>query len=582
MGKSVAQLQSLGRVLCHPLTLAVVSLAGVFAAGRAEHEWLSVPFSLALVAAFAGLLFLASGRLAFSVYLAWMGIGFVTVVSAIKFRMKGFSLHFYDMVFVSRDPEVYRFLLDSYLHLIAPVVIALGLGITAAVLLFRIDRKIGWPVSARVLIMAALVVLVPLTFPAEASKDRYFYYMQGRHMSAFFVSLLDLHNLVVESAFEKRLQAVAPQRPFADTVDCGDRADLPDVFFVLSESQSDPDYFPQVGNGAGFLQRFAPGAGTPHPMQIETFGGGTWITNLSLMTGLSATDFGWRSPYLTITLQDKVAGALPEVLARCGYRTVVMTPMDFSFVNEGPFLKSIGFETVLDIKDIAAPFYHLRDNFYYHAAEAFIARHHREDGRPLFLEIQTMFPHSPYEGRMEPELKVEGEPFSGDFQANEYLRRMAVARGDFQHFLDKREADAGERGAVVLEFGDHQSSATKPFVDAIAGDDALATPGSLAYRTFYTLTTFNHPLRRPMPDLAPLDVGFLSASLLDAAGLPMSPVIADLVRLRDHCGGRFHGCQDRAEVDAHLRRRVDSGLLHLFPEAVPLRGLAPVQSVDAR
>lgn len=94
---------------------------------------------------------------------------------------------------------------------------------------------------------------------------------------------------------------------------------------------------------------------------------------------------------------------------------------------------------------------------------------------------------------MEPGLKVEGEPFSGDFQANEYLRRMAVARGDFQDFLDKRQADAGERGAVVLEFGDHQSSATKPFVEAIAGDDALATPGSLAYRTFYTLTTFNHP-----------------------------------------------------------------------------------------
>lgn len=574
MGKFASRLQRLGQALCHPLALILVCLAGTFAAGRAEHEWLSVPFSLALLAALAGFLFLASGRLAFSVYAAWMSIAFVTVVSAIKFRMKGFSLHFYDTVFVSRDPEVYRFLLGSYLHLILPVVIALVLGIGAAILLFRINRKTGWPVSARVLVLAALVVLVPLTFPAEASKDRYFYYMQGRHMSAFFVSLLDLRNLVVEPAFEKRLQAVAPQPPFADTVECGDRANLPDVFFVLSESQSDPANFPQIGSGAGFLQRFAPKAGTPHPMQVETFGGGTWITNLSLMTGLSATDFGWRSPYLTITLQDEVAGALPEVLARCGYRTAVMTPMDYTFVNEGPFLKSIGFETVLDIKDIAAPFYHLRDNFYYHAAEAFIARHRREDGRPLFLEIQTMFPHSPYEGRMEPDLKVEGEPFSDDFQANEYLRRMAVARGDFQDFLDDRQADAGDRGAVVLEFGDHQSSATKPFVDAIAGDDALATPGSLAYRTFYTVTTFNHPLRHPMPDLAPLDVGFLSASLLDAAGLPMSPALADLVRLRDHCDGRFHGCADRAEIDAHLRRRVDSGLLHLFPQAAPLHVLA--------
>ncbi|WP_246681786.1 sulfatase-like hydrolase/transferase [Mesorhizobium sp. B1-1-1] len=570
VGKAISRLQGPLRALCHPLALVLISLAGVFGAGRAEHEWLSVPFSLTLVAALAGAVFLTSGRLAFSVYLAWMAVALVTLISAVKFRMKGFSLHFYDTIFVSSDPGVYRFLLGSYLHLILPVAAALVVGIAAAILIFRADRKLGWPAWARALLLAVLVTLVPLTFPAEASKDRYFYYMQGRHMSAFFISLMDLRNLVVEPAFEQRLQAVAPQPPFADTVDCGDRAALPDIFFVLSESQSDPSYFPQIASGAGFLQRFAPAAGEPRPMQVETFGGGTWISNLSLMTGVSATDFGWRSPYLTITLQDKVAGALPELLARCGYRTAVMTPMDFTFVNEGPFLKSIGFENVLDIKDIAAPFYHLRDRFYYHAAEAFIARHRREDGRPLFLEIQTMFPHSPYEGRMEPGLKMEGEPFADDFQVGEYLRRMAIARGDLQDFLKQREAEAGTRGAVVLEFGDHQSSATKPFVDATAGSDALAKLDSLAYRTFYTLTTFHHPLRHPMPDMASLDIAFLSASLLDAAGLPMSPVMSDLVRLRDHCGGRFHGCADRAEVDAHLRRRADSGLLHLFPQAAPL------------
>ena len=248
-------------------------------------------------------------------------------------------------------------------------------------------------------------------------------------------------------------------------------------------------------------------------------------------------------------------------------------PMGFNFVNEGPFLKSIGVETVLDIDDIKAPFYHLRDNFYYRAAEAFIAGHRRNDGRPLFLEIQTMFPHSPYEQRMEPGIKVEGEPFSADSQVNEYLRRMAVARGDFQDFLAARAAEAGERVAVVLEFGDHQSSATKPLVDEIAGADAMGRLDSFAYRTFYTVTTFGHPLRRPMPDTA-IDIGFVGASLFDAAGLPMSPMMLDLVRLRDRCGGRFHGCPDRAEVDRFLRRRIDSGLLHLFPKAAPLRSLA--------
>ena len=139
------------------------------------------------------------------------------------------------------------------------------------------------------------------------------------------------------------------------------------------------------------LKRYAPGTAPPHPMSVETFGGGTWITNLAMMSGLSADDFGWRSPYLTIALENRVRGALPEVLSRCGYRTVAMLPMGYTFVNEGPFLSSIGFETVLDIDDIKAPSYHMRDDFYYRAAEAFIARHREEDGRPLFLEIETMF-----------------------------------------------------------------------------------------------------------------------------------------------------------------------------------------------
>ena len=557
------------RLICHPAVLTVVSVAGAIFARDAENEWLSVPFALAVTATVAGSMFVWSGRPAFSILLGWMTVGLLTVISATKYKMKGFSLHCYDLVFLATDPEVSRFLVSTYQTLVLPVLLALGMVIAVAVLLFRADRKSGRPAFVRVLVMPALLASVALTFPAEALQDRYSYNMQGRHFSAFFISLLDLRSLFVHPALESRLQALGPQEPFADSVECGDAKLLPDIFFVLSESQTDIANFPQILGGAAIARGFAPAAGTLHPMNVETFGGGTWITNLSLMTGLAAGDFGWRNPYLTTILQDRVGGALPEVLARCGYRTVVQTPMHRSFVNEGPFLESIGFETVLDIDDMAAPSDHMRDNFYFDAAEAFIARNRKEDGRPLFLEIQTMFPHSPYEERLEPDLVVAGEPFHGDPGINEYLRRLAIARGDFQGFLKARNADASQRGAVVLEFGDHQSYVTKPFVDELAGQDALARPGSLAYRTYYTIATFRHGLRHPMPDVAALDVGFVSASLLEAAGLPMSPLMADLVRLRDLCGGRFHDCPQRDAVDMHLRRRVDSGQLRLFREARP-------------
>ena len=126
---------------------------------------------------------------------------------------------------------------------------------------------------------------------------------------------------------------------------------------------------------------------------------------------------------------------------------------------------------------------------------------------------------------------------------------------------------------MVFEFGDHQSFVTRAYVDDIAGEGSIGVSGSLGYRTFYSVTPFNHAMARPLPALPEMDVGFVGASVLEAAGLPMSPMMRDLVRLRDACGGRFHACPDRAAVDGHLRRRVDSGMLHLFPGAAPLRPL---------
>lgn len=551
---------------CHPAALVLVWLAAAAATGRADHDWLAVPFNLSVGAVVAGMLFLATGRAAFSIYVGWMLLGLLTAVSFLKFHYKGFSLHYYDVVFVLNDAEIHRFLMSAYLHAILPVFALLTLALGAAVLLFMADRRSAMPLGARVVMLGGAALLVPFTFPAEAAKDRYFYYMHGRHMSAFFVSLADLGHLFAMPDLEQRLGRLDPQEPFADIVDCGDGARHPDLFFVLEESHTDPANFPQVAGGRDFLERLAPSAGPALPLSVETFGGGTWITNLSLMTGLSSMDFAWRSPYLTVTLENHLRGALPEVLRRCGYRTAAILPLNDTFVNEGPFLRSIGFETVLDIRDIDAPSYHMRDDFYFRAAEAFVAKHRREDGRPLFLEIQTMYPHSPYGERFDPGFTVPGEPFGVAGEAAEYLRRMAVARGDFQRFLESRAAEASARPSVVMSFGDHQSSAMKPQIDALAGPDALSDPRSLAYRTFFDLTGFNHPLRRPSAG-RPIDIAFLGATVLEAADLPLSPMMADLLRLRDRCAGAFYTCTDRGAIDRHLRRRVDSGMLRILPRA---------------
>ncbi len=550
-------------VIVHPAVVGLTSVVGLAALYAAENQWVTVPFAAALLFSAAALVFTVTGRLAFSIYSAIFAVGTITLVSAIKFKQKGFSLHFYDIVFAGNDPEVFRFLITDYGHLIMPVVI---LAITAAAmlaLLFRAEKKRfdGWLV--RLLPFVLCTGLLPATYPAEASvEQRYFYYMHGRHTSAFFVSLLDLSFVFDTGELEKRLANYPMQPPFTDTVDCG-TGPLPDIYLVLGESQTDPSIFPQLANGQEIADEMFAVGGKARPLSVETFGGGTWVTNLSLMAGLSATDFGWRSPYLTIELEGKVKGALPDVLARCGYRTAAILPMKYSFVNEGPFLSSIGFETVVDLDQLKAPTYHMRDKFYFDAAEKFVGEHRDADRRPLFLLVQTMFAHSPYEEQLEPDIATNGEPLSGDPQIAEYLRRLIISRQDFAEFATGVRTGDTARGSVLVSFGDHQAFVTKPFVDEISGSDALSTPNSLAYRTFYTIEGGIADRQYDDQTNAAPDIAFLGNHILGAAGIPGSPLYRDLARLEELCSGRFFACSDREAVDRHLRRRVDSGALNV-------------------
>jgi Sulfatase len=338
---------------------------------------------------------------------------------------------------------------------------------------------------------------------------------------------------------------------------------------VLSETQTPPFNFPQLAMPRDFADGFASDDGKVRDLRVETVGGGTWISDFAVMTGLPAGEFGWQRPYVTVALENRVKGALPEVLAHCGYRTAAITPVDESFVNEGRFLRSIGFQAVFDADDIGRPAGRQRDSFIYASAARLLSEHRRTDGRPLFLLIETLFPHSPHNVRLEPQTIVPGEPLNADAEIAEYLRRVHMARQDFQAFLAERRADPSSRGTVVLEFGDHQASVTLPLVEALEGPGALADPNSLAYVTHFTAHAFGYEFAKKLPDFDKLDIAFLGATFADAAGLPVSPLMQDAIELRDRCNGRFQFCPDRERVDRHLRRRADSGLLDVLDRPGP-------------
>jgi hypothetical protein len=171
----------------------------------------------------------------------------------------------------------------------------------------------------------------------------------------------------------------------------------------------------------------------------------------------------------------------------------------------------------------------------------------------------TMAAHSPYDFKLAPQRQARGAPFGNDAETDEYLRRLTFAQEDYRKFLD----DLGAVGRPVLatQFGDHHPVLTRAaFERAHVAADASDWRGKL-YDTFYAVTPVNFTPAAPLPSLPSLDIAYLGGVVLDVAGIPLDPVMADKRALRAICDGAFHTCADRAAVNRHLARMQSSGYL---------------------
>lgn len=553
----------IGGVLRHPLSVSLAFLALVLALHYFDTRWRFVPFLVLVTLAIAAFFFLFSRRPGFSLWTAGTMVLLIAAMSEVKFHLKGFSLHVFDFAFTGLDRSALSFLVGSYFHVLIAGVAVLAAALAFLAVVYRGDhpsqRSFGMRAGLFLVASAGVFAL----YPDNKDEPDYIHYISGYDASSFFVSIGHLEFPLGRIVLAEQLETVEATGRLRDDVSCGAASGKPDLFVVLSESQTSPSYFPQVHIPDWMAAAFQSQDGNVYPLQVETFGGGTWVTNFSVMTGLSGADFGWQSPYVTEILEGRVKASLPNLLARCGYRTVAVLPMQASFVNEGPFLRSIGFQEIVDFDAMKPTSHFVRDSFYFDAVERIVREHREKDRRPLFIAMQTLFAHGPYDKSLVPDDTLPDKAFAADAQANEYLRRVAVAKRDLHDFRRKRQQMPGPNGTVVLDFGDHQAVATKGYLlaDAPAGN-VFADLRSPAYKTYYSVHAFGRDIDM-RPFAKPLDVGFLSASLIEAAGLPTSPTFEALARLRDACGGRYHTCADRGLVDQHLRQRQNAGLLDL-------------------
>ncbi len=549
--------------LVHPAGVVSVLSVGMIPLYWVEDRWQQMPFVVLVIAVMASCFYLLTRRIAFSAYLSLTIMMITTLMSVAKFRGKGFDLHVYDFAFTATDLDALKFITAEYANLVAPVLLVLVCAIVGLALIWRKDKPRSHHLALRAAPLAVSALALPAAYPVGEHEPRYFYYLSGFNASSFYVSLLDISDRFSEEPMVSRLDAIKDAQPFEKFDGCGSFSQRPDIYFVLSESATNTATYPQLNIKSEPKDAFVSQDGKSRTLRVETFGGGTWISNLSLMTGLPSRHFGWRSPYLTVQLEGRIHESIPSLLKRCGYRSAAVLPMSKAFVNEGPFLQSIGFDTVDGYEEIGATHFRHRDTFYYEAANSLIEDHLEKDGRPLFLEIQTMFAHSPFKKKKEDHIRFQEEAYSEDPALNEYVRRVYIAQNDFHAFLEQRKKLQPNRPFVVLEFGDHQSLATLGLANELAGGNSLVDPDSKAYKTHYTVHAHNFDIDTRFLNWDELDIGFLGVSFMQSIGVPLTPMFEDLAVLRDTCEARFEGCNQPKAIDIHLKRRVKSGLLSL-------------------
>lgn len=544
------------------ITIAVVA-ALVIGVSFWKYEGLlsNVVFTAAVTLTLAALLLAATRRLLPTTVAMVAFIGLVNFVADAKHDMLGMVLHAYDIVFYLSSWSTVSFLWSAARGYVVSLVAGAAIAALAGIAAWRLD---GTRVRRRVPLAVALAAALVATGAAIVKPERRQtqFYWDALYVSSFYSSWAEtLETLWRGQLVESAVAASAP--PFVLDTQCTTAAKPPHIILIHQESIVQPGLFPRLAYDRGVDPFFRSGDGTIRKMRVETYGGASWLTEFSILTGLSTHSFGGMRPFVQSLLAGKVRDTLPETLARCGYRNVMFYPMLRNFVSNGRFYDAVGLKEIFDLKAQRAPSAHERDRFYYANALAEMERHVAASSQPLFTYIQTMSAHWPYDFAFAPEQQVAGGGPGTDREMHEYLRRLSIAKLDLDWLEAELKRRFPDQPILIVHYGDHHPMATRKLIgygEDTEVEDVAVDHDSIAFITYFAMKSFNHT-SPPLPPLETVDVPYLGALILEQAGLPLSEPNRERLGLMMRCEGRYYTCARRQEVLSFHRRLIDSKLI---------------------
>lgn len=519
-------------------------------------------FSAAVLLLVGALLVLISRRLLPSVVLVCSLAATIRTAAYIKQQATEVLLHAYDLVsLLSSWSALAQFWRGHRQHALSLMVAILATALLAYVA-YRLDgTRIRRTYAAGV--VALLSCLVPLASFVKGEPRHTEPYFENVYVSYFLASWSE--TIAALQRGELIEAARGPPTPSLEQpASCEPRPRLPHIILIHQESVVPPSYFPSLSYDRNLDHFFHSHDGQLRKLRVETYGGASWLTEFSVLTGLSTYSFGHMRQTVQQVMAGKVLETLPQALSRCGYRNVMYYPMLRHFLGAGKFFEGVGLAEIFDAKAQKAQSPNERDRFYYTNLLGELQRHLKSSRQPVFAFVETMATHGAYDYAYMPEVDVPGGGAGTHPEMHEYLRRLAMARIDYAFLRAELVRRFPDQQFLIVHYGDHQPTATwtlHGFGNDIPIEKVMDSSKDAALMTYYVVDAVRY--RPPaLPAFDALDVPFLGTIVLEAARVPLSNAYQERRRLMLLCGGLYHDCPARDEVMTFHRRLIDSGLVN--------------------
>jgi hypothetical protein len=362
--------------------------------------------------------------------------------------------------------------------------------------------------------------------------------------------------------FQQRMAALAPRDPSAAG------ATRPDVVVWLNESTFDFGNYVLPGAKLPRLPMFKVDDDTlgASPLRVHTFGGRTWLSEFSMLTGLVPDDFGGRRNLVFNTVAPRTTTNLVRLMKANGYRAIVLMPTFKRFYGAGKVYEKMGFDQVLTLRDfheydaVPGDEWDIATSPRLSEAAIKLLREHRQGpdaDQPLFLYLLSIMEHAPYSGHYPVSYNLDHAGIKRSLAAklSDYIAKLKLLSESIVP-LD-RYLQAEPRPALFCYFGDHQAyfEEPQPPYRYDFADPSLVTQYRLR-------SNFEAP---QLPAYPILDIAYLPSLVADYAGVTEDPRFAALSAMRRLCRGRMDDCEDRRLVESYKGYIYGEGLNLLTP-----------------